>query len=103
MPNWERLNEPQLREEIDRHRRDHTYGTHIWFPEPKPRTAKLTAEEILEEAEWALGGGVHPLMIAQNLRMKAPNIYRAAVRLDNQTVKVAFGMYSSTSRLKLAS
>jgi hypothetical protein len=50
----------------------------------------MSREELLDEVEWLLDGGVHPLQIAATLDRQPASISRAAERLGRTRVVDAF-------------
>lgn len=69
---------------------------------PARPEARMSAAEVVAEAEWLLDGGVHPLVIAEQLSYKPQSIARAAQRLRNRRVTHAFGSLREEPRNKAA-
>lgn len=69
---------------------------------PARREARMSAAEVIAEAEWLLDGGVHPLVIAEQLSYKPQSIARAAQRLRNRRVIHAFASLKEDPRRKAA-
>lgn len=65
-------------------------------------TSRMTGAELLEEVEWLLDGGVHPLMVAQMLGRTVSGIDRTARRLGNKRVSQVFTRWHSAERLRKA-
>ncbi|WP_353809095.1 hypothetical protein [Agromyces sp. SYSU T00194] len=74
-----------LRTELDRKREVDSFGAVDWAPQPR-----MTAAELLDEVEWLLDGGVHPLMICQQLGRSVSAVHQAARRAGRDRVVVAF-------------
>jgi hypothetical protein len=53
-------------------------------------SGRLSREELLDEVEWLLDGGVHPLQIAATLNRLPASISRAAELLGRTRVVEAF-------------
>jgi hypothetical protein len=58
----------------------------------------MSAVEVLDEVEWLLDGGVHPLMICQVMNRKANSIEKAAHRLGRMEVSRAFSRVAKSER-----
>lgn len=65
-------------------------------------TGRLTAHEIVEEVEWLLDNGVHPLMICQQMGRSLSSVERAARRVNNRRIVAVFGKYYTQERLRKA-
>lgn len=78
-----------LREEVAEQRRRDTFGGFEWFP-------PMTGEEVVAEAAWLLDGGVHPLLVAEQLGKKPTALYQAARRAGRADVMSAFAPWSDT-------
>ena len=59
---------------------------------------RMSAVEVLDEVEWLLDGGVHPLMVCQVMNRKANSIEKAAARLGRDRVRVAFSAVAKQER-----
>lgn len=63
---------------------------------------RLTVYEIVEEVEWLLDGGMHPLMICKQMGRTLSGIDRAARRVGNERVARVFARHYAEERLRKA-
>lgn len=59
---------------------------------------KLVARELLDEVNWLLDGGVHPLLIAQTLGKSCQSIDRAARVHGDQRIARLFAYPAQQER-----
>jgi phosphoribosylformimino-5-aminoimidazole carboxamide ribonucleotide (ProFAR) isomerase len=59
----------------------------------------MSAVEVLDEVEWLLDGGVHPLMVCQVMNRRPDSVEKAAARLGRDRVRVAFSAVSKQERV----
>lgn len=51
---------------------------------------KMPGTILLEEVEWQLSFGMHPIFIAEQLKKTPEAIKKAAERHNNRTITIAF-------------
>ncbi len=58
----------------------------------KPTQIRRTPprESLMDEVEWFLDAGMHPLLIAQEFGLTSTSIYDAARKDQNERVRLAF-------------
>lgn len=61
---------------------------------------RLTGVELLEEVQWLLDGGVHPLMVCQVLDKKVDAIIATATRYDRVDLRKPFANVRSQEKVR---
>lgn len=59
---------------------------------------KMAGTELLEEVEWLLDGGMHPVYICEVLQKRPSSIYQAAYRHNNQLIAIKFSAEENRER-----
>jgi hypothetical protein len=61
---------------------------------------KMKSEDLLEEVEWQLSFGMHPIFISEQLEKTPAAIYKAAWRAGNVRITSTFSSVEQSQRAR---